>query len=237
MIKKNNNNRRGFFLLLLIFFVLILPALVFSVEISKEFSFNEAGSLKEWKEKVFRGKVLYVIEAEGPELDGEKILLAQSNRTCSGLFYEVKFHPDNRPMISWKWKVTKFPKRRDVKVTESEWIEQDDFAARFYVIFPKFPFTKTKSLEYVWDEKLPKGTIMRSPFFKNIMLFVIRSGMGKTGEWIFEERDVYEDYKLAFGRTPESSVGAIAIMTDSDNTLSTAEACYDEIKVGYEKNE
>ena len=49
---------------------------------------------------------------------------------------------------------------------------------------------------------------------------------------MYEKRNILEDYKKAFGRKP-GKVGAIAIMTDTDNTRSTAEAHYDELKVGY----
>jgi hypothetical protein len=48
------------------------------------------------------------------------------------------------------------------------------------------------------------------------------------------ERNIYEDYKRAFGKNP-GWIGAIALMTDTDNTLSTAEALYTDIKVGYKK--
>jgi hypothetical protein len=51
---------------------------------------------------------------------------------------------------------------------------------------------------------------------------------------VYEERNIYEDYKKAFGRKP-GAVGAIALMTDTDNTLSVAEAFYKDIKVGYKK--
>ncbi len=52
-------------------------------------------------------------------------------------------------------------------------------------------------------------------------------------EWVPEERNILKDYKRAFGKTPTQRVGAIALMTDADNTLSTAEALYKDIKVGY----
>jgi len=212
-------------------------------ELPKSFPFSEENALKEWEEKIFKGKVLYVVSADdkaesAQDLDSaSSFLLAQSEKTCSGLFYEVKFHPASKPMASWKWKVVSFPTKSTREGTSGEWVEQDDFAARFYVIFPKFPFTYSESIEYIWDEDLPEGTIIESPFFKNIKLFVIQSGKEQIGQWVYEERNIHEDYIKAFGRPPESKVGAIAIMTDSDNTLSTAEAYYDEIKVGYEKDE
>ena len=73
---------------------------------------------------------------------------------------------------------------------------------------------------------------MSSPYFKNIKLMVIESGENNIGQWVFEKRNIYEDYKRVFGRSPSSRVGAIALMTDTDNTLSTAEAVYRDIKVG-----
>jgi hypothetical protein len=65
-------------------------------------------------------------------------------------------------------------------------------------------------------------------------LIVLESGNKNPQEWVFEERNIYEDYKRAFGEEP-NWVGAIALMTDTDNTLSTAEALYTDIKVGYKK--
>jgi hypothetical protein len=135
-------------------------------------------------------------------------------------------------MVSWKWKVLSFPKKSAVAKEGGTWIERDDYAARFYIIFPKLAFTHTKSLEYVWDEKLPEGTIMDSPYFKNIKIVVIESGNANLNKWVQEKRNVCEDYIKAFGSKP-GMAGAIAIMTDTDNTQSTAEAQYDEIKVGY----
>jgi hypothetical protein len=63
---------------------------------------------------------------------------------------------------------------------------------------------------------------------------VLEAGEENLGKWVYVERNIVEDFKKAFGRNP-GKVGAIAIMTDADNTLSTAEAQYDEVKVGYEK--
>jgi hypothetical protein len=43
-----------------------------------------------------------------------------------------------------------------------------------------------------------------------------------------EERNVYEDYKRAFGEEPPM-ISGIAIMTDTDNTGESAEAYYGNI--------
>jgi len=216
---------------LLVFAITSFYLLAHAKDLPKDFPFKEKNSLKEWEEKIFRGRVLYSVK----ENKGGGYLTAYSKQAASGIFYQIKFDPKKEPMIRWKWKVLRFPKKGTVAPDGGGWIEQDDYAARFYVIFPKLAFNLTKALEYVWDRDLPVGTINSSPYSKNIKIMVIESGRRNLKRWVEEERNVYEDFKKAFGQEP-GIVGAIAIMTDTDNTRSTAEAHYDEIKVGY-KNE
>jgi hypothetical protein len=45
-----------------------------------------------------------------------------------------------------------------------------------------------------------------------------------------ERRNVYEDYRRIFGGEPPEA-GAIAIMTDTDNTGGSATAWYDDIEL------
>ena len=215
--------------LLLIFVILgvIGYSFVFAKILPKNFPFDKKDALDEWEEKIFKGRVLYSVKVE----EGNSFLTAYSERAASGIFYNLRFSPKENPMISWRWKVMEFPKKGGISAADSEWIEKDDYAARLYVIFPRLYFSSTKALEYIWDKDLPEGTVMTSPHFKNIKLIVVESGE-RTQEWVYEERNIYEDFKSVFGEEP-TKVGAIAIMTDTDNTISTAEAHYDEIKVGY----
>jgi len=213
--------------------VFLVYSAAFAKDLPKQFSFTEEDSLSEWQEKIFKGKVLYSVTLERKE----GYLSAYSKESASGIFYKLTFDPKKEPMVSWKWKVLKFPDKKENVASESAWIEKDDYAARFYVIFPGITYNLTRSLEYVWDKTIPEGTIMTSPYFKNIKIIVVESGEDNLGKWVYEERNVYQDFKSAFGkeRSP-GPVGAIALMTDTDNSISTAEANYDEIKVGY-KNE
>ena len=220
-------------LLLLSIFVFILLFFSFASAglNAKWFSFDKGNALSEWEEKIFKGRVFYSVKID--RIEG--FLNAYSKNAASGILYRIRFNPKERPFASWKWKVIKFPEKKIDPSAKSSWIEKDDYAARFYFIFPSLFFTNIKSLEYVWDRNLPEGTIITSPYFKNIKIIVAESGEKNLGNWVSEKRNVYEDFKKAFGRRP-GEVGAIAIMTDSDNSISTAEANYDEIKVGY-KNE
>lgn len=196
------------------------------------FKFDDKNALKKWEEKIFKDKVLYSVELL--ELR-QGYLHAFSKSAASGIIYRLKFDPKKEPMVSWKWKVLKFPDKNSNAV-DTGWVEKDDYAARFYVIFPKLNILATRSIEYVWDRALPVGTILTNPYFKNIKIIVIESGDAKLNNWVYEERNIRQDFKKAFGREP-SYVGAIAVMTDADNTVSTAEAEYDEIRVGYKNDE
>lgn len=195
-----------------------------------ELDFNEYDSLKKWEEKIFKRKVLYSVIKDR----SEGYLNAYSYQAASGLVYWIKFNPKDEPMVGWKWKVVKFPDKEGGVQVQSPWIEKDDFAARFYIIFPSFPFLSFKCLEYVWDDSLPKDTVLTNPKFKNLKIIVAESGVDNLGKWVDVERNIHEDFKKNFGSQPPNA-GAIAIMTDSENTLSTAEAQYDQIRIGYEK--
>jgi hypothetical protein len=221
--------KKWFSLLFLIIFISVIGNIfALAAQLPKKFPFEEKDALDEWQEKIFKGRVLYSVKTN----KDDSYLAAYSDDTASGIFYRIRYNPEQLPMISWKWKVLKFPKKGKPGSKSGGWIEQDDYAARLYVIFPKLSFNLTKSLEYVWDKTLPVGTIKESPYSKNIKIIIIESGSKNINKWVHEKRNIYEDYKKAFGRKP-GKVGAIAIMTDTDNTQSTAEAHYDELKVGY----
>lgn len=196
--------------------------------IVKSFPFSTENALKEWEEKVFRGKVVYRVES-GQSLS---YVRATSNKTASALYYKIKLDAKKRnPVVNWKWNVDKFPEKKGKENIETE--NEDDFAARVYVIFPAAFFTNSKVLEYIWAETLPEGMIGTSPYSKNIKLFVVRSGPNQDKKWYQESRDIVADYVKAFGRGPEYDIGAVAFMTNTEHTQTSADAMYDEISLGY----
>jgi len=62
----------------------------------KVFRFDRKDALSEWKEKIFQGRVIYEVKAA----PGESYLSAESNKACSGVFYNIKFDPRKLPYIS-----------------------------------------------------------------------------------------------------------------------------------------
>ena len=59
-------------------------------------------------------------------------------------------------------------------------------------------------------------------------MIVVESGEAKLNQWVNEERNIYEDYKKAFGEEPPM-ISGFAIMTDTDNTGESATAYYGDI--------
>lgn len=241
---KPNNGRAGWLpviivaslLLLLVFLVagyryfspFRLKKVTQKIQTVKHFSFSGGDSLKEWEEKVFKGKVKYSIEKDGDQ----SYVRAESKGDASALYYRIKMSAKSRyPVVKWKWRVETFPEKKSPENLELQ--NEDDFAARFYVIFPALFFTNSKVLEYVWAKDLPVGKTGDSPYSKNIKLIVLRSGPAGAKHWFEEERDIYNDYVKMFGKPPEYDIGAIAFMTNTEHTGAKADAAYDEIELGY----
>ena len=194
------------------------------------FRFDKKNALEGWEEKIFKGRVIYSVLSDktGSHLN------AYSRKAASGIIYWLKFNPQQQPMVSWKWKVVRFPDKAKNAAEDNAWLEKDDYAARFYIIFPRFPFFRSQCLEYIWAKDLPLGTVLTNPTFRNLKVIVVGSGEGDIGKWVKVERNIFEDFRKYFDADP-GPAGAIAIMTDSDSSASTAEAQYNDIEVGYEK--
>jgi hypothetical protein len=183
----------------------------------KSFRNNE---IMGWEEKSFVGRTSYAIV----EQDGNDVLHARADSAASGLFKEMKYDPKEWPILSWRWKAVQLPEKGDVRFKET-----DDYGARVYVVFPHFLKWKTKTISYIWAKQLPKGEHIPNPWLpKNAVMLAVQSGADSLGRWITEKRNVYDDFKKIFGSEPPNA-GAIAIMSDSDNTGGVAEAFYDDI--------
>jgi hypothetical protein len=190
------------------------------------FTFMNDSSLKIWEEKIFKGKTIYTVVRE----KNAAYLKAFSEKSSSGLYLKsVKYQLKPDLYLNWTWRAVSFPKKEHPDKLSNR--EEDDFAARVYVVFPGSSFFSTNVIEYIWDEKLPTGSLASSPFSGRVKLFVIRSGKApKENEgWVQETRDLYKDYKMIYGKEPDKELGAIAFMSDSDNTQTASEAHLKEI--------
>jgi hypothetical protein len=81
------------------------------------------------------------------------------------------------------------------------------------------------TLMYVWDATAPVGTVIVNPRTDRIRKIVVDSGPGELRRWREHRRDLSADFRLAFGEDP-GPLTSIALMTDSDNTRSSAASWY-----------
>lgn len=203
--------------------VLVLPSSLISADTSGRYQVSAfaRGSLAEWQEKRFSGKTDYQLV----RIEGEQVLQASSTDSASGLYKEASIDLKKTPYLNWRWRVENRIESGDEKQKAG-----DDYVARIYlVINHKYFFWKSLALSYVWANKSIKGEIWNNAFAgDSVKMFALRSAEEATDVWLSEKRNVYEDLKLAFGESI-SSIDAVAIMTDTDNSKSKAIAYYSDI--------
>jgi len=141
-----------------------------------------------------------------------------------GLRKEISFDIRQYPYLSWWWKAGQLPKGGDIRKRET-----DDQAGQIFVIFPRFPsLVNFRSMGYVWDTQAPKGLAGTSPAYSKAKYVVLQSGTEKLNQWVFDSRNVYEDYKKYLQEDPPP-VGAVLVYINSQHTQTSAEICYAEI--------
>jgi hypothetical protein len=80
----------------------------------------------------------------------------------------------------------------------------------------------SEALCYVWDNKLPRGTVLVNAYTRRMRMMVLQSGLSPSAStWRAERRTLLVDYHRAFadeagGILPD--VVAVAISADADNT-------------------
>lgn len=176
--------------------------------------------------------------------DGDRYLHAKAERSASGLIKRMEFDITEFPVLRWRWRIDNVVQKGDARKKSG-----DDYAARIYINFRYDPdragfFTRLKyaaakrsrgeypplySINYIWANKLQKGKFQPNAYTDRAMMVAVESGNEKAGEWVEEERDVYEDFKKAFDEEPTGVIG-VAIMTDTDNTGSVTSAHYDDLR-------
>ncbi len=194
---------------------------------------------KPWTFKKIERHTAYTLVQD----DHTVVVKAVAEASASGLVREIKINPKEYPIVEWRWKVSNILKKGDVHKKEG-----DDYPARIYITFEYDPsklgfFEKAKyemvrllygeypplaAINYIWESKAPIGTMVPNPYTDRVMMFVVESGEEKLKQWVSEKRNVYEDYKKAFGQEPPM-ISGVAIMTDTDNTGESATAYYGDI--------
>ena len=149
--------------------------------------------------------------------DGSSIVVkARSEASASGLTREIRIDAREYPIVRWRWKVENLLEKSDIRRKDG-----DDYPARLYVTFEydpdKVSFSRRAkyqagrllfgdipiaALNYVWDTRAPAGSFADNAYTDFAKMVVVRSGAQSVGAWVEEQRNVYDDYKKAFGEEP-----------------------------------
>ena len=228
--------------------ILFLPLPVYAdtasfLEVGKFSSAMEGAALPDgWKPLTFKKIERHTNYSVVKDSDTVAVK-AVSEASASGLTKEIKINLKEYPIVQWRWKVANVLKNGDVTKKEG-----DDYPARIYITFEydssRVSFFKKAQYEtarlvygqyppigainYIWESKAPKGTVVPNPYTDQVKMIVVESGPDRLNQWVTEERNIYEDYKKAFGEEPPL-ISGVAIMTDTDNTGESATAYYGDI--------
>lgn len=182
----------------------------------EDFSRGSVGEFPpDWKPRKEEGRSVYSIQEEG----GLRFLRAAATRLGVQAGREVAWNLEAYPILAWSWRPIEFPKGSDERKSST-----NDSAVSVYAVFPHTPVS-VKSVKYIWSRAVPVGTHLTSSA-GNTQVRVLRTGADKVGQWVDEQVNVREDYRKYFGSSDVPRPAGIAVLTDSDDTKSTARGDY-----------
>ena len=86
------------------------------------------------------------------------------------------------------------------------------------------------TLMYVWDNHAAPETILRGARSDRVRKLVLERGDAHLRQWRHYKRQLRADFVRAFAEEPGNLVG-IALLTDTDNTKTKAQAWYGDVLV------
>jgi hypothetical protein len=175
----------------------------------------------DWKVRKDEGKSVYSIQEE----NGKRVLRAASKGLGVQAALEHAWDLDTYPILAWSWRPIVFPAGADERKSAT-----NDSALAVYLLVPYSRIRGPKAVKYIWSERVPIGT----PLSSNgglTQVVVLRTGTDKQGQWVDERVDARADYKRLFGESDTPKPAGIAVLTDSDDTKSSAEGEYANFRV------
>ena len=166
----------------------------------------------DWKPRKETGRAVYSIQEQGR--------LRYLHAAARGLGIQAakpyEWDLARYPVLAWSWRPVEFPAGSDERHAKT-----NDSALAVYAVFSHTPWS-VKSLKYIWSAVAPVGTHLTSSAGLT-QARVLRSGAQGKGEWVEERANILDDYRKYFGEGDVSKPGGIAVLTDSDDTGSSAQ--------------
>jgi hypothetical protein len=165
----------------------------------------------DWKVRKEEGKQVYTVQEEG----GKRFLRAASTGTGIQAAKSHEWDLNRYPILIWSWRPHEFPRGANEKDGKN------DSVLAVYLLVPYSRFRGPKAVKYIWSERVPVGTRLES----NMGLTkarVLESGTERRDQWVEVRVNVRDDYRSYFGEQEVPKPAGIAVLTDSDDTGSSA---------------
>lgn len=205
-------------------------------------SSDGAGGSGPWRHQTFPSK--RSSRYRYARVDGRDTVLADAASSASMLRHALRVEPSELGRIRFSWKLPALIPQADltdrdlddspVRVVLAFEGDRSKFSGRDAMLSElahaltgePMPYA---TLMYVWCNHTAPGTVLSSPRTGRIRKLVMESGPDRLNRWLDYERDVRSDFVRAFGEAPGALV-SVGIMTDTDNTASTATAWYGPVR-------
>ena len=138
----------------------------------------------------------YSICQEESAEDG--MVLRINSQSSSGILVTTPdwFNLEDYPVMRWRWRIVKKLQHHGDEP------EPDDQAAVIYI--GDGSFLRQFSVAYRWEHNIPINQEQNNRYCGMISAhsWCLRNKETPSGQWVVEERNVAEDFKHAYGRTP-----------------------------------
>ena len=169
----------------------------------------------DWKVRKDAGKSIYVVQEEG----GLRFLHAHSQDQGIQAARQQVWDLNRYPVLAWSWRPVEYPKGADEKDGKN------DSALAVYFMVEYSSIRGPKAVKYIWSEVVPVGTRLSSNMGLT-QVRVLRTGTAQRGQWVEERVNVRDDWLAYFEEKNVPKPAGIAVLTDSDDTHSSAQGDY-----------
>lgn len=171
----------------------------------------------EWKARKDDGREVYRVAEER----GLRFLRAVSRNLGIQAARETKgWDLAARPVLAWAWRPRQFPRGADERDAST-----NDSALAVYMLVEHSRIAGPKAVKYIWSERVPTGTHLTSNNGLT-QVRVLRTGLPAGGGWTEERVNVRDDFRKYFDDRNTPTPAGIAVLTDADDTDSTAAGEY-----------
>jgi hypothetical protein len=174
----------------------------------------------DWRTRKAEGQTVYRVQEE----DGRRFLHAHSKGLGVQAAKPYEWDLSAYPVLAWSWRPRQFPRGADEQHGEN------DSALAVYMAVPHSRLRGPRAVKYIWSETVPAGTRLSSNYGLT-QVRVLRSGRVGLGEWVDEHVNVRDDYLRYFEVSEVPKPAGIAVLTDSDDTESSAQGDYANFRV------